>query len=222
MEKQKIAVLFDMDGVLVDNQEYHFQSWLKFGEKYTISVDKENFLTFFGSSSKETIEGLFKKSVPDDQIKKYALEKEQIYRDLYRPHLKLLNGLKDFLLILKKKGIATAIATSAPLVNAEYVVKEASLENLFDEIVHDADFKRGKPEPEVYLIAAKKLNYAPSRCIVFEDSLQGIEAARRAGMKVIGVATTNTSEKISHTDKVIKDFTEITLEDLYKIMEITQ
>ncbi|NJK84998.1 MAG: HAD family phosphatase [Bacteroidales bacterium] len=216
--KQNIAVLFDMDGVLVDNHEFHYQSWVEFCKAHDISMDREKFLTFFGSSSKETIEGLFGRELPDKLIKDYASEKEEIYRKLFKPHIKLVRGLKEFLDDLKNEGIETAIATSAPLINAKFVVNETGIEEMFKTIVHDAHFQKGKPDPEVYLKAAGMLGYKPSNCLVFEDSVQGIEAAQRAGMRVVGVATTNPPEKINHTHKVIRDFTEITLEDVYAIM----
>jgi beta-phosphoglucomutase len=218
MKNKNIAVLFDMDGVLVDNNEIHFDAWVKFGEKHGISINRENFITFFGSTSKEMVRELFKEELTDDRVKELAGEKEQIYREIYRPHIRLLNGLGDFLNELRKNGIPAAIATSAPLANAELVVKEASVEDMFEAIVHDALFKKGKPDPEVYLKAAEMVGFSPSRCIVFEDSLQGIESARRAGMKVIGVATTHSPDKISHADKVINDFTEIRIHDLYSII----
>lgn len=218
MKKKRIAVLFDMDGVLVDNHEFHYKAWMKFGEKYNVPITRERFLSFFGSSAREAIKNIFEKDMPFEQVRKYASEKEDIYREIYKPHLKLIKGVKEFLNLLKQENIPTAVATSAPLVNAEFVLNEGKIADLFDTIVHDAHFKHGKPDPEVYLKAAEKLNFDTSECIVFEDSHQGIEAARNANMKVIGVATTNPPELLQHTDKVINDFTEIKLEDIYKIM----
>ena len=213
------AALFDMDGVLVDNHEFHFKAWTLFCERHQLPVSREKFLSVFGGSSRDNLEGFFGRKLSDDEIIKYSDEKEEIYREIYRPHLKPVKGLPELLQKLKSLRIDMAIATSAPLENAEYVIEVAKLEGYFKGIVHDRNIVNNKPHPEVYLKAAEMLGYKPDRCIAFEDSLKGIESAKSAGMKVVGLATTNPSEIISHTDLVIKDFSEIEPLQLYKLLD---
>lgn len=217
--KNSFAVIFDMDGVLVDNRDFHYRTWMLFCRKHNIEITEEQFLKVFGGSSRENLENLLGKKLSDTEVAAYSDEKEQMYRELYRPHLKPVKGLKNFLDKLKNSGIDMAIATSAPLANAEFVIEEAGLQGYFNLVVHEAMLKHNKPHPEVYLKTAGILGYKPAQCFAFEDSPKGIESAYRAGMKVIGVATTFPAEKIRNTDYIIKNFTEIDPEKLYVLFK---
>jgi beta-phosphoglucomutase len=212
------AALFDMDGVLVDNHEFHFRAWTIFCEKHHLPVSREKFLKVFGGSSRENLEGFFGRKLSESEITEYSEEKENIYRQIYKPFLKPVEGLRELLTKLRSLRIDMAIATSAPLENAEFVIQEASLKGYFRAIVHDRIIVNNKPHPEVYLKAAELLGYKPNRCIAFEDSVKGIESAKGAGMKVVGVATTNPPEMIRHTDLVIDNFTQLEPEQLYTLL----
>ncbi len=213
------AALFDMDGVLVDNHEFHFKAWTLFCEIHQLPVSREKFLKVFGGSSRENLEGFFGRKLSDAEITNYSDEKEEIYRQIYKPHLKPVKGLPELLKKLKSLRIDMAIATSASLENAEFVIQEGNLQTYFKVIVHDRIIINNKPHPEVFLKAAELLGYEPNRCIAFEDSLKGIESAKSAGMKVVGLATTNPPEIIRHTDLVIDDFTHLEPEQLYKLLD---
>ena len=216
--KNGIAAIFDMDGVIVNNHDYHYEAWMQFCKKHDRMISREKFLGYFGGSSQEILEGVFEGQMTTEEIAAFADEKEAMYREIYRPHLKILNGLPEFLRNLNSNNIPAAIATSAPLANAEFVIREGGLTGLFSTIVHDAMIKNLKPHPDIYFKASELLGYAPSQCIVFEDSYRGIEAAQKAGMRVVGVATTNSPDKISYTDYVIKDFSEINIDKIYELL----
>ena len=130
----------------------------------------------------------------------------------------LLDEPPTGLIALKSSGIKIALATSAPSVNVKFTLAKTGLRKYFKIIIDAKGVKRGKPYPDIFLKAAKNLKTKPSRCIIFEDTFHGIEAAKRAGMKVIAVATSHSAKEISHADLVIKDFSQIAMEELSKLI----
>jgi HAD superfamily hydrolase (TIGR01509 family) len=129
-----------------------------------------------------------------------------------------LPGLLDLLKGLRKRGVRTAVATSAPKSNVDFLLDGLGFRDCFDLVIDAAGVRKGKPDPEIYLKSARELGCEPAACVVFEDALAGIEAGRRAGMKVVGVATTLPEVRLSQTDLVIKDFTGITVPQLFKLV----
>ena len=130
-----------------------------------------------------------------------------------------LPGFIDFIRSLKENHIKTAVATAAPKVNLDFLLEHIDLRNDFDVLIDDSEVDKGKPDPEIYLKAAEKLGFSPELCLVFEDSLAGIQAAINAGIKVIGVTTTNPPENMQNTNLVIKDFTEINMTRITELMQ---
>ncbi len=214
----KYAAIFDMDGVIVDNHHYHFLAWEAFCSKYNIPFDHQAFLTHFGGTNREVMAVLFGRELTDNELEEYASEKEQLYRELYQPYIQEVNGLREFLEALLKSSVPVAVATSGPLENVRFVLKELKLEKYFKELVYDKHVKQCKPHPEVFLKAADMLKVTPDQCMVFEDSLRGIEAGNRAGMKVVGIATTNKPGELRDTVLTVNDFTELNLEIINRLM----
>jgi beta-phosphoglucomutase len=203
------AVIFDMDGVIIDSNPFHKISLRQFCEKYGYHLsDQELINKIYGRTNKEWIANLFGALSQEDLVR-YEEEKESLFRELYKNDIRALRGLPEFLKRLKEKNIPIAIGTSAPRSNVDYVLSHTGLEKYFATILDESDVEHGKPNPEIYLKVAARLGYEPSRCIVFEDSLSGVESARRAGAKVVGVATTHSFEELSHTDFVIQDFADL-------------
>ena len=130
-----------------------------------------------------------------------------------------LPGFIDFVRSLKENHIKTAVATAAPKVNLDFLLEHIDLRNDFDVLIDDSEVDKGKPDPEIYLKAAERLGFSPELCLVFEDSLAGIQAAINAGIKVIGVTTTNPPENMQNTSLVIKDFTEINMTRITELMQ---
>lgn len=203
------AVIFDMDGVIIDSNPYHKISLRQFCEKYGFHLsDEELIKKIYGRTNKEWIANLFG-NLSKEELSRYGEEKESLFREIFKNDIRALDGLPEFLENLKQNNVPIAIGTSAPRSNVDFVLDHTRLANYFSVILHEADVEHGKPNPEIYLKVAARLGYEPSRCIVFEDSLSGVESARRAGAKVVGVATTHSMEELSHTDFIIRDFKDL-------------
>ena len=160
---------------------------------------------------------VFGPKITEEEIRQYANEKEKMYEVLYRDFIKPVNGLVGFLDLLHSKNIPIAVATSAPPQNVKFVLTAIDVKKYFNIIVDDTEVKKGKPDPEIYLTTAKKLNINPSNCIVFEDSLSGVKSALNAGMKVVAITTTHTKEELSNANLVVDDFTQVDLNILGSI-----
>ena len=216
--KTRYAAIFDMDGVIVDNHHYHFLAWEAFCNKYDIPFDHQSFLTHFGGTNQEVMTALFGRELSAKELNDLSTEKEKLYRDLYRPYIQEVFGLRRFLEALVKSSVPVAVATSGPYVNVKFVLRELKLEKYFKKLIYDTYVKQCKPHPEVFLRAADMLKVSPDQCIVFEDSLRGIEAGNRAGMRVVGIATTNKPEELRDTVLTVNDFTELNLDIINRLM----
>jgi len=212
------AVIFDMDGVMVNNFEIHLEAWKVFCSRHQVAFTESSLRKHaFGRSNDELMPYFFKREMTPAEIRALEEEKEGIYRSLYRGKVVLVEGLKDFLAALVRAGIKRAVASSAPKENVAFIMDEAGIAAYFPVLVSREEVVRAKPDPEIYLRAARLLSVLPGSCVVFEDSFAGIEAARKAGMKVVGVATTHPPENLSHCDRVIRNFTEITVDILNQL-----
>jgi len=194
------GILFDMDGVVVDNLPYHVDAWLLFCEKKGIPLTRETFYKELnGMNSKDTFEWFFKRQMTREEVHPLEEEKELIYREFYAPFRKPLEGLVKFLKEIRSSGIKVALATSAGQGNIDFTIDGIGLRDQFDVIVGGAEVTKGKPDPEIYLLAAQKLGVNPANCWVIEDSLQGIKSGQSAGCKVVGITTSHTKEELAHT-----------------------
>lgn len=211
IDSQKIeAVIFDMDGTMVDNAAAHKKAWELFCIKYNIPFGPKTFKTKISGKKNDTIlETLFNKKMTVEEIKQMGGEKEKMYRELYRNQIKEVPGLRNLLDKLKQKQMKLAIATTAPEKNRQMVLDILHLDSYFTVICGDETVTRGKPDPEIYIKACQELNVDPSRIIAFEDSSPGIESAKRAELTVYGVLTRHTPEELHMADSTIKNFTEV-------------
>ncbi|HSN07919.1 MAG TPA: HAD family phosphatase [Hanamia sp.] len=201
------AVIFDLDGTLLDNNSYHLQSWLEYLNAIGRTISEEEYnANINGRTNKDVIQYIYNRQMPEEEILKYTLEKEALYRKLYKPFIKPLSGLIDFLEVLKNKGIPMAIATSGIQPNIDFMFEEVPIKQYFTEVVNSSHITKGKPDPEIYLKVASLLQISPKNCLVFEDAVVGIKSAKAAGMKVIAVATTQPKEELSLADMIIDDY----------------
>lgn len=212
------AVIFDMDGTMVDNVYYHFLAWQELCRKRGIKLTRQEYNNkLSGRKNNDSLKIVFGSDLSSEEKVKLAEEKETLYRKFYKPHIKEIAGLTKFLKNLKSSGVLCAIATTAPLKNRQFVVKNLSIEKYFDLILGEEDVIRGKPFPDMYLKAAELLKVNPSRCLVFEDSLAGIEAAKSAGSHVIALRTSHKASEVIRADGNIKNFLQITLKIKRKV-----
>jgi HAD superfamily hydrolase (TIGR01509 family) len=200
------AFVFDMDGVIADSNPYHEIALRQFSERHGYQLTEDDLRTkIFGRTNKDWIPRLF--GTPDpEEITRYATEKEALYRELYAPHITPVDGLIGFLQKLKALGIPRAIATSAPRANVDFTLEKTGTREYFNVILDESFVTKGKPDPEIYLKTAEALKLPPTRCIVIEDSISGIQAATAAGCRVIGITTTHTKDEFPPVDMVIDDF----------------
>lgn len=207
------AIIFDMDGTLVDNSPYHREAWKIFCEKYNLSRYTE-LDGLFGQTNDFLLPYFFEKELNQQEIEEYANEKEAIYRDIYAPKIEPIDGLFGFLEKLKAKPLKLAVATSANKDNVDFVLNKIKVQQYFQCVVDESYVSKGKPDPEIFLVCANKLGVAPNECVVFEDSVYGVEAACKAGMKVIGLETTVKAELLKKADFVIHDYTQVSIEKI--------
>jgi beta-phosphoglucomutase len=200
----KPAFIFDMDGTIVDNMAFHTKSWLEFFARRGKEYDPDAFFReTAGAQGREILRERLGAEIPDDEIAVLAQEKDALYREMYGPHRAAIQGFEDFVTQASELGVALAVATSAPPKNIVFTLDELDLRRHFAAVVGAADVKQGKPHPDVFLKAAEKLNVDPSACIVFEDAPMGVEAARRAGMRAVVIATTLPADAFKEFDNVI-------------------
>ena len=212
------SVIFDLDGVIVDSNPYHQKAWYLFLKQHNIHLtEKELREKVFGRTGSEALKILFNAALSNDDIEKYTTAIDNKYRNLFRPYIKPLQGLENFLQQLVENKIEYAIATSAPPVNVEFVLSNTDLLDYFKVIIDNTYIINSKPHPEIYLKTAEILQQKPENCIAFEDSLSGIASAQNAGMKVIALATTHTKNELAIADFVINNFSEISLDILGNI-----
>jgi len=204
------AIIFDMDGVIVDNHLYHIDAWGEFCKRHELNFDVEDFTRkYFGKNNADILKALIGKSLTDFEVDILGEEKEAIYRELYEPYIKPLDGLVDFMRALKMQGKKIAIASSAPQSNISFVVEKTDIKEYVDVSVNGNMVKLGKPNPDIFLKAAEILHIKPEKCLVFEDSFSGIQAAKNAGMQVVAVATTHKKEEHDPTLTIIDNFKEL-------------
>jgi beta-phosphoglucomutase len=189
------AAVFDMDGTLLDNMRYHNRAWLEMVRRLGVSATEEQFERHFaGKKNEEIFPELLGRPVEGEELARLADEKESLYRELYRPHLAPLRGARELLERLRASGLRLAVATAAPPGNRTFALDGLMLRPLFEHVVGAEDVKRGKPFPDIFLAAARALGVEPEACVAFEDAIQGVRAARAAGMLAVGVTTTTPAE----------------------------
>ncbi len=211
------AFIFDMDGTLVDNMRFHGAAWQKMLFENGVETDAHVFLVkTAGKTNREIIPNFFKDAT-EERLLELGLRKEALYRELFLPERQAIEGAIEFLEETKTLGVKMSVATSAPGANVEFILDGLDLRRFFDVITTAADVSHGKPNPEVFLKSAEKLGVEPQHCLVFEDAVNGFEAAHRAGMKSIGIATVNSIEDILKLDSVVeahKNFSNIKPQEL--------
>lgn len=205
---QNYAVLWDMDGVLVDTGDYHFQSWKEAFDELDISFSKEDFRKTFGMNNAGILEWVFGRKPNPDELSQISDKKESIFRELIKGKAKPLPGVLNWLKQFQEWGIKQAITSSAPPENIEVLVAELKIKVYFDTIVSGFDLP-GKPNPDVFLKAARIFRVQPENCVVIEDAIAGVEGAKRAGMHCIAVTTTNPASALEKADSIFDNLGEM-------------
>lgn len=197
------AVLWDMDGVLVDTGEAHYQSWAEVLSAQGIAFSREFFRDTFGMNNTGVLTSLLGEDIAPEFLAETADRKEEEFRRLVHGHVEPLPGVLGWLSALKGAGFRMGVASSAPTANIDALIDELEIRQYFDVLVSGVDMP-GKPHPALFLEVARRIDVPPRRCIVIEDAIAGVEAARRAGMACIAVTTTNPAEALWEADIVVR------------------
>jgi beta-phosphoglucomutase family hydrolase len=215
------AVIFDMDGTLIDNTPYHFKSWQALFKAHGKGeLSKHTYETeISGVPVINSIRRIFGDAYDEAGLKKLFAEKEEFYRKEYAPYVAAVNGLENFLTELKDAGVKIAMATSATVDDINFILDNVPIRDDFNVIVNSTMVTKPKPHPQIFLKAAEKLNMPPEKCVVFEDSLAGIKAANAAGMKVVGITTNHTASELHPVDLVINDYSELSVKKMRGLFE---
>jgi beta-phosphoglucomutase len=195
-QRPSYGVIFDMDGVIVLSEEAHWLAWRDAAAKRGVDLAYETFLSCFGRVNADCVRIMIGEGIGPDESARIADEKEAAMRAIIRERIPIAPGLGALLAALTAEGAVLAVGSSAPPENVDLVLDGASLRRSFSAVVNGNDVRRGKPAPDVFLLAGDRLGTAPERCAVIEDAPAGIRAARAAGMTAIGVATTHTAEQL--------------------------
>jgi beta-phosphoglucomutase len=183
------AVLWDMDGTLIDSEELHWISWRDTMANEGITITHEEFLASFGQRNDSIIPRWLGAAATPERIERISEAKEELYRQMVRRDgVSPEPGVTTWLRRLHNEGWQQAIASAAPRANIDAILEALSATQVFQGIVSADDVHRGKPDPEVFLVAASRVGVPPDRCIVVEDAVAGVQGARSAGMKSIGVS----------------------------------
>ncbi len=218
------AVIFDFDGVLVDSEQIHYQTFNRIFAKFNFQISTQDYYDrFLGLSDKELLQTVDKEKnllLSGRQFKKLLEEKADIFKKLAVAGAAVIEGVPQFLKMLANNKIPMAVCSGALFPEIEMILKGAGLRDFFDVIVSAEQVKKGKPDPEGFLLALKVLNknspqpIEPQDCIVIEDSHWGLEAARNAGMHPIAVTNTYAAEQLNPADKIVANLAELSLADL--------
>lgn len=202
-----VAVLFDLDGVIVDSRAFHIEAWDALAHEHAIDARSGYFTQTFGMRNDAILGGLLP-DAPAERIAALADEKEAMFRKLARGRLEPLPGARELVGFLREQTVPRAVVTSTPLANLRMILETLALDGMFDALVSEEDVTRGKPDPEGFLLGARRLRAEPAVCVVIEDAPAGLTAAKAGGMRAIGVTTTHPARDLGGADLAVDSLTE--------------
>lgn len=204
------ALIFDMDGVIVDSNPWHCTAWSEYTRRHGVEMTEAMQLRMYGKRNDEIVRDFLGPDLSDRAVFAHGAAKEALYRELIRPRSResLVPGIREFL--VAHRDLALAVATNAEAANVDFILDDTGLRSFFQVIVNGHQVTHPKPHPEIYLHVAQALGLAPETCVVFEDSLTGVAAGLAAGMRVVGVTTTH--DDLPGVSLLIGDFHDPALE----------
>jgi len=212
------AVIWDMDGVIADTAEFHRAAWQEAFRKRGVQFTEELFRRTFGQRNETVIRTVLGQDVSQEEIDTIGDEKEADYRRRIERSIRALPGVSKLLASLAEKGFGQAIATSAPLENVRQILGSLGIEGCFQVIVSARDVTEGKPSPQGFLLALRRLGVHPPDCVVIEDAVAGVAAARRAGIRCLAVTNSHPRESLGEADLVLDSLEEVTVATLERLV----
>lgn len=214
------AIIFDVDGVLVDSYRAHLESWQMLAREAGVTFTEEDFARTFGRTSRDILLECFDAKLDDAALRALDDRKEALYREIVADDFPAMPGAAELIRALDHDGWSIAAGSSGPPENVELCLAQLGVRAAFDAVITGRDVTRGKPDPQVFQLAAQRMNAPAHRCIVVEDAPAGLEAARRAGMHRVGfVSTGRTEQELLDADLCIKSFDEISADQLARLLE---
>ena len=203
-------MIFDVDGVIVDSGPPHRESWRRLAAEVHVPMSDAFFARTFGQTNKDILEALFGRMLPDEEWRPLGDRKEELYREIIRTSVPAMPGAVDLIEALHADGTRLAVGSSGPPENIELWLREMGIPGRFDVVVTGNDVTRGKSDPQVFLLASERLGIAPRRCVVVEDAVIGVEAAKRAGMRAVALTSSHPRDAFARADLVVGSLTELT------------
>jgi beta-phosphoglucomutase family hydrolase len=208
------AVIWDMDGVIADTAPYHLKVWQEVFQKRGVKFTKEDFRHTFGQRNDTIIRSILGEEIPQHEIAAIANDKEESFRRRIGSNLKPLPGVIALLKSLKEHRFKMALASSAPMENIQLLTQSLGIDGYFQSVISDEDVTEGKPSPQVFRLASQKLGVKPENCIVIEDAITGIAAAKRAGMHCLAVTNTHPRSSLMEADLIVDTLEAVSGDDL--------
>jgi beta-phosphoglucomutase len=215
----QLAVIFDVDGVLTDSYQAHFQSWRRLFSDIDAEFTEDQFRATFGRTNRDIFGELYGGQMDDEEMRRLGDRKEAYYREIVSKTFTPLPGAIELIDALHEAGFKLAVGSSGPPENIQLTLEKLGRANSFSARVTSRDVTRGKPDPQVFSLAAERLGLPPSQCAVIEDAPQGIEAANRAGTTSIAVTGTTTREKLAHARLVVNSLTELSPQQIAALIK---
>ena len=198
------GIIFDMDGTMVDNMMVHHRAWQQKLSELGLELSLDEVKEKIHGINEEILGRLFGDRFTPEQRRRISWEKEAAYREIFLPELRLIPGLPLFLEKIRSAGIPMAVGTAAPPENVDFVMDHLNLRSYFTGVFHAGTVSRGKPDPEIFEKAAASMGLAASECLIFEDSVTGAEAARRADARAVILTTTHAREEFDRFDHILR------------------
>ena len=208
------AVIWDMDGIIVNSGPYHLQAWQEVFGKRGVNFTEEDFRRNFGQRNDSIIWNAIGRSITQSEMDTIANEKEESYRRRVAQNIEAFPGAVALMKALTAQGVKMAIASSAPPENIDLITRGLGIKGCFKAIVWGREVTEGKPSPQGFLLAAQRLEVKPRNCVVIEDSIAGVSAAKGAGMKCVAVTNTNPPAKLAEADCIVDTLEAVSVDDL--------
>lgn len=202
------AVIFDMDGVIVDSAACHYLSWCQMLKRREREYSYGEFTTNFGRRTDMQVRRIFG-NMTDEEVAAFAWEKDSLFRENVAKHISAFPGVIELIRSLKSNGSKIALGSSAVIENIRLIVDKLGVKNGFDSIVSGDEVTEGKPSPQIFLLAAKKLGVDPAKCVVIEDAVVGVAAAKKGGMHTVAVTNTHPRDELKDADLIVDSLNEL-------------
>ena len=218
--ERRFGVIFDIDGVLLDSYKMHYECWRTIAEKHSIYVSEKEFDSLFGRRGSEIVRQIWGKDLPGEQVVAIHRQKQALYRENLQRNFPEMDGAIQLIDALAAEGFVLGIGSSAPPENVEMSLNGLGRAKSFKAVVTGSDVTRGKPDPQVFLLAAQRMGLKPADCAVIEDAVAGIAAALAGGMTAIALAGTAPAESLTMADLVVTSLRQLTPKQISELILI--